>query len=113
MLLRNKHVNGEIQISAPSVISYETLNALKYSNLFSSVQLKDIVLSIQSYGLSLYGLDAKMAELTIEASQKNDVTIYDASYLGLAKNLGVEFITADQRLIDKLTGEYAKIARLL
>jgi predicted nucleic acid-binding protein len=113
LLLRDKHVNGELQLSAPTLISYETLNALKYSNLFSHDQLKEIALSIQNYGLSLYGFDAKTAELIIEASRKNNITIYDGSYLGLAKNLGVEFITADQKLINRLTGEYSRIARHL
>jgi predicted nucleic acid-binding protein len=113
LLLRNEHVNGEILISAPALISYETTNALKYSNLFSTSQLKEIALSIQSYGLSLHAFDGETAELAIEASQKNDITIYDGSYLGLAKKLGVEFITADQKLINKLTEEYARTTRHL
>ena len=112
-VLRDKHVNGEIQLSAPALISYETMNALRYSNLFSREQLKDIALSILNYDLNLYGFNEKIAEFTLEASLKNDITVYDGSYLALAKNLGVEFFTADQKLMGRLIGEYAKIARRL
>jgi predicted nucleic acid-binding protein len=112
-VLRDRHVNGEIQLAAPTLIAYETMNALKYSSLFLHDQLKEIALSILNYGLNLYAFDDKIAELALEASMKNDITIYDGSYLALAKNLGVEFITADHKLIGRLTREYARIAKHL
>jgi predicted nucleic acid-binding protein len=111
--LRNRHVNGELRLSAPTLIVYETLNALRYSNRFSAKQLKDIAISMRGYGLSLYGFAERVAELTIEAALKNDITIYDASYLALAQSLGVHLITADRRLVDCLTGNYAGIAKQL
>ena len=111
LVLRDRLVNGEIELAAPSLISYETLYALKYSSLFSTSQLKDIANSIRNYGIHFYGLDAKTSELTIEASEKNGLTVYDGSYLGLAKSLSTEFITADQKLIDRLTDEYSKFTK--
>ncbi|MGI0085083.1 MAG: type II toxin-antitoxin system VapC family toxin, partial [Nitrososphaerales archaeon] len=113
LVLRDRHVNGEVELAAPVLISYETLNALKYTGLFSNKELKDIAVSIQKYGISLHGLERKTAELTLDAVEKNDITVYDASYLGLAMNLGTEFITADQKLIDLLAGNYSKTVKHL
>ena len=113
LVLRDKHVNGEVDLAAPVLISYETLNALKYTGLFSTKELKEIAISIQNYGISLYGLEGRTTELTIDAVEKNDITVYDGAYLGLAMSLGAEFITADQKLIDRLRGDYAKTVKLL
>lgn len=33
-----------------------------------------------------------------------DITAYDACYLALAERLGAPFVTADQKLVQKLTG---------
>jgi predicted nucleic acid-binding protein len=113
LVLRDKHINGELELAAPVLISYETLNALKYTGLFSNKEIKQIAASIQNYGISLHGLEGKTTELTLDAVEKNDITVYDGAYLGLAMNLGAEFITADQKLIDRLKGDYAKIVKLL
>jgi predicted nucleic acid-binding protein len=113
LALRDRHVNGDLQIAAPALISYETLNALKYTGLFSTKELKEIATSIENYDISLYGLERKTAELTLEATEKNDITVYDGSYLGLAMSLETELITADQKLIDRLVKDYTKHVRHL
>lgn len=111
--LRDRHVNGEVQLAAPSLIVYEALNALRYSGLFSASELKDAAAAINSYGLVLYRPEKEAAELAVEAAEKNDLTVYDGSYLGLALKLGVGFVTADRALLGRLTGDYARIARQL
>ncbi len=113
LALRDKHVNGELELVAPILISYETLNALKYTGLYSNKELKEIAVSIQNYGISLHGVERKATELMLDAVEKNDITIYDGAYLGLAMSLGAEFITADNRLVARLNRDYGKIAKLL
>jgi len=113
LVLRDRHVNGEIELAAPILILYETLNALKYTGLFSGKQLKEIAESIQNYGMSFFGLDGKVAELTLDAVVENDLTIYDGAYLGLAMSLQAEFITADRKLVARLEKNYAKGVKLL
>lgn len=111
--LRDRHVNGEIELAAPFLIFYETLNALKYTGLFSTKELKEIALSIRNYGIKLFAPEKKAIEFALEAAQNHKLTIYDGSYLGLAMSLGAEFITADQKLIDQLSGDYSKAVRHL
>jgi predicted nucleic acid-binding protein len=113
LVLRDKHVNGEIELAAPILILYETLNALRYTGLFSSRQLKEIAVSIQNYGISFFGLEGKTGELTLDAVEENDLTIYDGAYLGLAMNLEAELVTADHKLVARLGKDYAKRVKLL
>lgn len=113
LLLRDDYINGALQLAAPSLIVYETLNALRYTHLFSTRELKEAATTIQNYGLSLHGPERGSIEPAIEAAEKNDLTVYDGSYLGLAMELGADFITADKALIDRLQGDYAKIAKEL
>ena len=113
LVLRDRHVNGELQLAAPSLITYETFNALKYTDLFSLSDLKNIATFIQIYGLSLYEMEGRVAELGLEASEKDDLTVYDGSYVGLAMNLGAVLVSADQKLIDRLSGDYAKLVKHL
>jgi predicted nucleic acid-binding protein len=113
LALRDRHVNGDLRLAAPSLIVCETLNALRYTRLFSTRELKDASAAIQSYGLSLHGPERQTAELAIEAAEENDVTIYDGSYLGLAMELGTDFITADKELVARLRGDYIKITKQL
>ena len=82
--LRDRYINLEIELLAPELLPYEVLNALRYSKLFTSQEMKNIAQAINLYGFKLYPLIGELAELTIEVAYANNLTIYDASYLALA-----------------------------
>ncbi len=105
--LRDRYVNGEVRLTAPSLLTFEVLNAVRDSSLYTTVELRKIAVSLSGYGLALYGLEGEYAALAIEAAEENDLTIYDSSYLGLALWLGARFLTADKKLIKRLKGKYA------
>jgi predicted nucleic acid-binding protein len=111
LALRDRHVNGEIQLASPALLTFEVINALRYSSIYTTQELKKVVASLHSYGLSLYELEGDYADLAIEAADENDMTIYDSSYVALALKLETEFFTADGRLVKKLKGEYAERTR--
>lgn len=106
-------MNGELRLSAPTLIIFETLNALKYSGLYNNRELGEIASAIDGYGLALHALKGRVADLAIDAAYKNDITIYDSAYLGLASFLGTKFVTADRKLAGRLATEYAGITQLL
>lgn len=41
------------------------------------------------------------AEYVLELSVKNNVTVYDAEYVSLAKSLGIKLVTSDKELLEK------------
>ena len=103
--MRNRYINGEIEILAPELLPFEVLNALRYANLFTSDELKKVVASLSAYGLRLYTLKGDLAKKTIEFAIENDITIYDASYIALASITDSKFYTADERLINSIGDE--------
>jgi len=101
---RDRYINLEIELLAPELLPYEVLNALRYSKLFTSQEMKNIAQAINLYGFKLYPLIGELAELTIEVAYANNLTIYDASYLALAIKNKTMVYTADKKLAEN---EYA------
>ena len=102
--LRDMHVNGEICIAAPELLPFEVLNALKYSRLFTLDELREAGKALSKYGIELYPLVGELAEETVEIAVKKDITIYDASYVALARQLDTVLYTADKKLVNKVKG---------
>ncbi len=109
--LRNDYVRGIISLAAPSLMIYEVLNALKYSGVYSREELKETGISLNKYGFELFDLEDDFKELTIEIAVDNNMTIYDASYIALARKLGTVLYTADKELLEKFPKETRHIVQ--
>ncbi len=109
--IRDRYLEGEIQIIAPELIMFEVLNALYFKRLFSEKELKWIYEALEAYSFSLYPLSGGYARKAVEVSYENDITLYDASYVALAIVRDTFGYTADERLIRKLRGEYRRYVR--
>jgi len=103
-LVRDAYANGLIDIAAPSLLPYEVLNALKYSGAFGEEELKEVAKTLEDFQLTLYNLEGKLAEKSVELAMRKGITIYDASYVALAQILNTELYTADEKLIRKVRG---------
>jgi predicted nucleic acid-binding protein len=109
--IRDKYVEGGIELIAPEIINFEVLNALYYKKLFSESELKEISEALDSYSFSLYSLKGEYAEKTIEVALKNNITIYDASYIALSIIKNTYMYTADEKLVERLKENYLKYIR--
>lgn len=103
-LMRDAYANRLIDIAAPSLLPYEVLNALKYSGAFGEEELKEVAKTLEDFQLTLYNLEGKLAEKSVELAMRKGITIYDASYVALAQILNTELYTADEKLIRKVRG---------
>ncbi len=99
--LKDRHVKGEIEIMAPSLLKYELINALK-SKRFSKNQIKDALEVVRDYGFSVVDPEDAVFDEAIELVSDYNISSYDASYVALAKGLETEMCTADQKLLDKI-----------
>lgn len=106
--IRDRHVNGEIQLLAPTLLPYEVINALKYSNLYTENELKLAATSLLNYGISLHPVTVKYAEKIVEIAVENNITVYDASYIALSVINNTRMITADEKLIEMLKPKIKK-----
>ncbi len=101
-ILRAKFIDGEIELIIPSLLFFEVLNALKYSKLFNQAELNDAGESLENYGFNVITIKKKIREHMVKIAVEHDISIYDASYLGLSIAMGGILFTADEKIIKKL-----------
>ncbi len=100
-ILQDAYINGLIDIAVPSLLHYEVLNALKYSNAFGEDELKQISQILDDFQFNIYPLTGNYAEKTVEIAMRKGITIYDASYVALSLLLSSNLYTADEKLLRK------------
>jgi predicted nucleic acid-binding protein len=110
--LRDDYLEGTIRLASPAIMPAEVLNAVRYCmNSLKPDTLKEIATSLELYGIKRYALDGDYAKLLVETSMDNDITIYDATYVALAKYLNTTLYTAEDELISMLGKEYKKYVK--
>lgn len=100
-LLRDSFVTGKLTISVPSLLFYETLNALKYSGVYNQDELALVARSLSRYGFDVWQPKGKLYEQVARLSLKHDISVYDASYVALAIFSDTILYTADLELTEK------------
>lgn len=100
--IRDMFINGQIDLIVPYLIFFEVLNALRYSKLFDQVELNEISVSLENYGLNIINIKDEIRENMIDIALKYDLSIYDAAYVSLALNFKGVLFTADEKIIKKL-----------
>ena len=106
--LRDKFIDGKIELTVPSLLYFEVLNALKYSQLFDQSELDDAGESLENYGFNVITIKDKIRKHMIKIAVNHEMSIYDASYLGLSIDLGEIYCTADEKIIKKLPSTLKK-----
>jgi len=99
--LRDSFVTGRLTISVPSLLFYETLNALWQSGLFREEELTLAARALSRYGFDVWEPKGNVYERSATLSSKRDASVYDASYVALALHLKATLYTADSELIQK------------
>ena len=99
--IRDDYVMRKVSIAVPSLLEYEVLNALKYSGVYSRDELREAGVALNKYGFKVYELEGRFKELTVELAVEEGVTVYDASYVALARMLEAPLYTADEELIER------------
>jgi predicted nucleic acid-binding protein len=102
LLLRDSFIGGKVELYVPLLLYFEVLNALKYSQLFEPNELEEAGESLENYGFKVITIKNEIRNHMINAAINYDLSIYDASYLGLSIGLEMMFCTADEKIIKKL-----------
>ena len=81
---------------------FEVLNALRYSQDLGEDELEKVGESLARSQIALYPLlDVNFREPCIRMAFKYGITVYDASYVALARSIDKILYTADERLHSK------------
>lgn len=100
-LLRDEFVKGQIAITVPSLLFYETLNALRYSRAFDEKELPVAADSLSKYGFEVWEPRGEVYREAARLSLAQEITVYDAAYVALAEHLRALFYTVDKKLLDR------------
>jgi len=98
--LFDKLVVGDIEILAPGLLPYEVVNTLK-----SSLKRKRITKKL-AFGIleRFFQLGIELADINfrecLSLSLRHDISVYDASYLELARSRKLKLVSFDERLME-------------
>lgn len=103
LLLRQRHLQGEISIAAPDLLLYEVANVLLMKRedpqaVFEGFQ------ELYSADIRLHSFEPPEFFKAAEAALRYKITGYDACYVALAQILRCRLVTADERLLSRLKG---------
>jgi len=89
-------------IYAPPLILYEIGNALMTLVRRGFITKEDVLRKFKSLtAIPTLNIKEPTLDKAIEIAVELQITLYDASYLALALEIGVPFITADRELYEK------------
>lgn len=112
--IRDDYIDGKLILSAPSLMPFEVVNAVRYSRKdMDAERLSQISESLSLYGIKLHNLKEEYAKATIRAALDNGITIYDASYVALAEHLKTIMYTADVELVGNLIKKSKEYVRYM
>jgi len=98
-------------LAVPTLLFYEVANALRFSGIFDETDLALAAKSLSKYRFVVWRPRGKLLELSAQLSVREDVTVYDACYVALARRLGSKVITEDKELLSKFPTDTVLMAR--
>ena len=101
--LKGDCVSGLVELCAPSFVVEEVANALWRAmklRRISGVDAREALKALNDMGIELYELDWVQVSEGLRIACELDLTVYDAAYLFLAKEMKARFITADNRVYE-------------
>ncbi len=110
--LRDSYVKGKASIVCPDLVIYEIANALRYNKALKEKDIKNSVDSLLSMGISVIVPTKQVIESAISIALQHDITVYDAYFIALAKELNFKYVTADEKLYNKIKKlEFVKLLK--
>jgi predicted nucleic acid-binding protein len=98
--LIERHVVKDIAIIGPKLLPFEVANTLRVGILRKRISLtkaKELMREFMDLEIELFDTDFMSA---ISAANRHNLSVYDASYLELAKSRKSKLVSFDERLME-------------
>ena len=99
VLLRARHVSGDLRLVAPDLLVYEVANALRYHPQVGSDRLAEHMEDLFAFDLGLEPTSETSIMATVRAAFRLGLSVYDAMYISLAERLDAALYTADESML--------------
>ena len=103
--LRQAHVRDELALYAPDILLMELANALRYSPVVSAGEIPEALQVILDLNITVVRFDLDILVSAVSLGLERDLAVYDAYFLALAQAMEIPLITADRRMLSRLTAE--------
>ncbi len=104
LALRQAYLDGKIKIVVPTLLAWEIANVLRFKHELSADDVRQAVTTLFAMGFEWVAPDPPLMDHTVGLAFAHETTIYDACFAALAEVRDTRFVTADDRLVDKLAG---------
>jgi predicted nucleic acid-binding protein len=102
--LQKAHIRDDLQLHAPDILLMESANALRYAGLSEERILQNLE-TVPALGVEIIPFSFDVLNSAVSLSLQHDVTVYDAYFLALAQTMEIPLITADRKMLSRLTAE--------
>ncbi len=100
--IRENFYLGINEIAVPDLLLYEISNSMRYDSKFDEDSIKQSLESIISMDIDITIPTEELINDAVDTAYKYNITVYDAIYVSLAKLMNAIFITADEKLYEKI-----------
>ena len=101
--LRQAYIEGRMVIYVPDLLPYEIANVLRFKPDLSQEQVQAALNSLYDMQIRIVKGSRQAIKEAIRLAYLYDVTVFDAAFVAIAENVNAPFITADDRLSQKLS----------
>ncbi len=108
-VLLERHIKGEVRIAVPSLSFIEIANALTTKTTSKSKTILADLRALYDFGLEIYRETENDIATSSLLARKKKTSVYDMLYVVIAKRLGVELITADEKFVRKTKFPHVKL----
>jgi predicted nucleic acid-binding protein len=103
LAIRDAYLQGRIEITVPSLVAYELANVLRFKADLTTEQVQSCVQSLFDLGWNWVWPSSSWIVQAVEIARAHDTTVYDATFAALAVSLDADLVTADERLVRRLS----------
>ncbi len=106
--LQQAHLRDDLQLHAPDILLMESANALRYAGLSEERILQDLE-TFSALGVEIIPFSIDVLNSAVSLSLEHDLAVYDAYFLALAQAMEIPLITADRKMLSRLTAEHGAL----
>lgn len=102
--LRDDYASDLMEVQAPCLLPFEVLNALRFAKVFTPEELGQVAETLDRFSIPLHPLEGSLSICTVELATSAKISVYDASYAAVGEKLDIPLCTADDRLLEAISG---------
>ena len=99
--IRQGHIEGREPCACPELLLYEVANALITKSQLSVEEALAGLALVLNDELVRYPLEEADPDFAMRVARERSLSLYDAAYVALAKQLGCTLVTADRQLYQR------------